>query len=101
MAGTMTLKMLDTVEKDRTFQASVTVQGAKPGSDVTVRLEQKRGADPLSAPQCQVAPVDPAGQASAVFDVKLAGPATAVLLASASDPAGTYFRPDTKSIEVE
>lgn len=101
MAGTMTLKMMDAVEKDRTFQASVTVQGAKPGSEVTVTLEQKRGITPLSASQCKVAPVDSAGQASAVFDVKLAGPATAVLLASASDPTGTYFRPDARSIEVE
>jgi hypothetical protein len=101
MAGTMTLKMLETVQKDRPFQASVTVTGAQPGSDVTVTLEQKRGVDPFSPTQCKVAPADPSGQASAVFEVKLAGPATVVLLASACDPSGTYFRPDAESVEVE
>ena len=95
------LKMLGSVQKDRVFQASVTVQGGSPGSDVTVTLEQKRGAEPLLGPETKVAVVDPSGLALLLFDIKLAGPATAVLVASAEDPAGTYYRPHAESIEVE
>jgi hypothetical protein len=101
MAGTVTLKMLPTVPRDRTFQASVTVQGASPGADVTVTIEQKRGAEPFLSPESKLAVVGPEGQALVVFDLKLVGPATVVLVATASDSAGSYYRPDAESIEVE
>jgi hypothetical protein len=101
MANVVMLKLLGSVRKDTVFQASVTVQGAAPGSDLTVTLEQKRGAEPLLEVQTQIVAVDASGVALAMFDIKLAGPATAILIASAADPAGTYYRPHAESVEVE
>lgn len=100
MYGKVDLVVETPVERDQPFRATVKVTQAQPGGDVTIVLEQKRGAEPFMTRLTTIAVADDTGTAFAEFQPRLAGPAWASLLARAYDSFGPHFEPDVEAVEV-
>ncbi|KYF49982.1 hypothetical protein BE08_11115 [Sorangium cellulosum] len=100
MPATLEIVVPASVPRGAPFIATVEVCGANPGHSVMITLEQKRGTRPLWPMQSCVGPVDERGHASVSFSMVLSGPGNAVLLATGSDRAGTFFSPDGECVLV-
>lgn len=88
------------VKRSDPFVASVDVRGARPGAELDVWLEHRRGPAPRSSIQQKAAQAGPAGTASVSFLVAIPSAGYALLLATATDGGGTPFHPDAEIVEV-
>jgi hypothetical protein len=86
------------VHANQPTTCSVQISGGRPNDIVTIRLSQTAGREPMYSARAKTE-LDGAGEGNAIFQVTLAGPATASLHAQ-EEVSGVALAPDDVTVKV-